>query len=128
MGADKVIVIDLKQEEVTLEDNSSQGSQSIWGAIFDCLTPERSLLYWITHRPDKHNYLRNLTLYAPIDIIYIHPDLNGRHVASFGHNDMATMVDIGNATARRHKKQLLDFRWRTVDFQPPTFDHTRLFP
>lgn len=128
MGADIVIVIDLQQEEVTSEDNSPQGSQNIWGALFDFFTPQHSLLYWIAHRPDKSNYLRNLTLYAPIDIIYIHPDLNGRHVASFGHDDMATMVNIGNATARRHKKQLLDFRWRTVDFQPPTFNPTRLFP
>lgn len=129
MGADIVIVIDLQQEEVTIEDNTSaQGSQSIWGTIFDLLTPERSLLYWITHRPDKHNYLRNLTLYAPIDIIYIHPDLNGRHVASFGHDDMATMVDIGYKNARQFKHQLLDFRWRTFDFKPPTLDLGRLFP
>ncbi len=128
MGADIVIVIDLQQEEVTISNNEGNGqSQSLFGTLLDLLTPELSILHWITHRPDKINYLRNLTLYSPIDIIYIHPDLNGRHVASFGQEDIAQMVDIGNTTARRHKKQLLDFRWRTVDFRPPTFHLNRLF-
>lgn len=128
MGADIVIVIDLQQEEVTTEDSDGQRqNQGLVGTLLDLLTPERSILYWITHRPDKRNYLRNLTLYGPPDIIYIHPDLNGRNVASFGHNDIAVMADIGNATARRHKRQLLDFRWRTVDFQPPSFHLNRLF-
>lgn len=123
MGADIVIVVDLQQEEVT-----SEGRQTLLGSLIDWLTPDHSLLHWITHRPDKQNYVHNLTLYPSTDIIYIHPNLEGRHVASFSQNDILLMDNMGLRTARKHKRQLLDFRRRTIDFKPPTIDLSRLLP
>lgn len=124
MGADIVIVVDLQQEKIT---GSAEGSNNAVSTILDWLTPDNSILNWIVQRPDRRNYLRNLSLYPPTEMIYIHPDLQGGHVASFGREDIARMMTIGEQTARHHKSELLRFKWRTTSFDIPWLDAIRRF-
>lgn len=92
MGAEVIIAIDLQQGEESPIDLP---------AFVDRINLRRfgkagQLTDWLHNRPDLPKYRRNV---ADADF-YIHPTLDGYHMASFGSDDRARMMEIGMETIR----------------------------
>lgn len=132
MGAEYVIVIDLQQGTITVDDEElrleslfdllslvkdlgkdfantilskalSLGRQAA-AALIDA--DDLGIIGWALHRPDKQRYIDNQRLYPAENVIYLHPYLPGRNVASFGQEALRDMYDRGHQEAKTHKDEL----------------------
>ncbi len=132
MGAEKVIVIDLQQGEVTIDDEQQRIESlsqllkfiSDWGINFAESTintvltlganaagalikeDDFGIIGWALHRPDNRKYIENLHLFQGDDIIHVHPTLPGYDVASFGQQALLRMDSIGKYVARQYRREL----------------------
>ena len=92
MGADVVIAIDLTQNKhQDRKEKNHKKSLSLEG-----------LADWILTRPDRDKYDDNCKV---VDV-YINPRLDGCDALSFQPDKIKKMIDIGEKTGKKHRKEL----------------------
>lgn len=92
MGASIVIAIDLEQDK--------KDSEGLWNQLKDQLSIQ-GITDLIGSNAKKHE--ANV---KDADV-YIHPNLSGFNISSFGTNNFKSMEEIGEETARKKKDELL---------------------
>jgi len=97
MGASIVIAIDLEQDK--------KDSESLWNQLKDLLSIQ-GITDLIGSNAKKHE--ANV---MDADV-YIHPNLSGFNISSFGTNNFKSMEEIGEETARKKRKELLIIKKR----------------
>lgn len=104
MGADIVIAIDLQQGEPEKPEQKENPLQSITDML-----GVSALANWALQRPDQQKYFENR---QKADI-YVNPDLIDYDISSFGNNNMAQMIAIGQKAMRQHWQQLMELKAST---------------
>lgn len=98
MGADIVIAVDLNQDEELKQESEENWFSQVLGSL-----DLGGHLNWLVRRPDNEKYRRNL---EKADLV-ITPDIHEFDVASFNADAVATMIDRGEAAAKKERLKLV---------------------